>query len=122
VLTIEDDETTASDIAGELRKRGGSVDWIDNGREGMACAMWYDCLHVNVGSAGVAAIWRQARHHAIASASSVGNGLGSACVVCTRVRRVESDRFVEVPHEILRLSWSLVGTRWTRGHQPPSPQ
>jgi len=39
VLTIEDDETTASDIAGELRKRGFSVEWVDNGREGMACAM-----------------------------------------------------------------------------------
>ena len=39
VLTIEDDETTASDIAGELRKRGFSVDWVNNGREGMAYAM-----------------------------------------------------------------------------------
>jgi len=39
VLTIEDDETTASDIAVELRKRGFSVDWVNNGREGIARAM-----------------------------------------------------------------------------------
>ena len=30
VLTIEDDETTANDIAVGLRKRGFSVDWVDN--------------------------------------------------------------------------------------------
>ncbi len=39
VLTIEDDEITANDIAGELRERGFSVDWVDNGREGLARAM-----------------------------------------------------------------------------------
>ncbi|NPT42239.1 response regulator [Paraburkholderia sp. 1N] len=39
VLTIEDDETTANDIAVELRKGGFSVDWVDNGREGIARAM-----------------------------------------------------------------------------------
>ena len=39
VLTIEDDEITASDIAVELRKRGFSVDWVNNGREGIARAM-----------------------------------------------------------------------------------
>ena len=39
VLTIEDDETTANDIAVELRKRGFSVDWVNNGREGIARAM-----------------------------------------------------------------------------------
>ena len=39
VFTIEDDEITANDIAAELRKRGFSVDWVNNGREGMARAM-----------------------------------------------------------------------------------
>jgi two-component system OmpR family response regulator len=39
VLTIEDDEVTANDIAAELRRRGFSVDWVSNGREGMARAM-----------------------------------------------------------------------------------
>jgi two-component system OmpR family response regulator len=39
VLTIEDDEMTANAIAGELRERGFVVDWIDNGREGLARAM-----------------------------------------------------------------------------------
>lgn len=39
VFTIEDDETTANDIAVELRKRGFSVDWVNNGREGIARAM-----------------------------------------------------------------------------------
>src|SRR3984893_4102527 len=39
VLTIEDDEITANDIAGELRERGFVVDWVDNGREGLARAM-----------------------------------------------------------------------------------
>ena len=39
VLTIEDDETTANDIAVELRKRGFSVDWVNNGREGITRAM-----------------------------------------------------------------------------------
>jgi hypothetical protein len=32
LLTIEDDETTANDIAVELRKRGFSVDWGLNWR------------------------------------------------------------------------------------------
>jgi two-component system OmpR family response regulator len=39
VLTIEDDEITANDIAGELRARGFIVDWVANGREGLARAM-----------------------------------------------------------------------------------
>src|SRR5579864_7928969 len=39
VLTIEDDEITANDIAAELRRRGFSVDWVCNGREGMPRAM-----------------------------------------------------------------------------------
>jgi two-component system OmpR family response regulator len=39
VLTIEDDAITAGEIAGELRTRGFSVDWVDNGRDGMARAM-----------------------------------------------------------------------------------
>ena len=39
VLTIEGDEITANDIAAESRKRGFSVDWVNNGREGMARAM-----------------------------------------------------------------------------------
>jgi len=39
VLTIEDDEITANDIVRELRTRGFSVDWVDNGRDGMARAM-----------------------------------------------------------------------------------
>lgn len=39
VLTIEDDEMTANAIAGELRERGFVVDWVDNGREGLARAM-----------------------------------------------------------------------------------
>jgi CheY-like chemotaxis protein len=37
VLTIEDDETTANDIAVELRKRGFSVDWVNNGRGCKTC-------------------------------------------------------------------------------------
>ena len=39
VLTIENDEITANNIAAELRKRGFSVDWVNNGRDGMARAM-----------------------------------------------------------------------------------
>lgn len=39
VLTIEDDETTADDIAVELRKRGFSVYWVNNGCEGIAWAI-----------------------------------------------------------------------------------
>src|SRR6202047_3161263 len=39
VLTIEDDEITANEIVAELEGRGFSVDWVDNGREGMMRAM-----------------------------------------------------------------------------------
>jgi two-component system OmpR family response regulator len=39
VLTIEDDEITAHDIVGALRTRGFTVDWVDNGRDGMARAL-----------------------------------------------------------------------------------
>ena len=39
VLTIEDDEITANNIAAELRIRGFSVDWVNNGREGITRAM-----------------------------------------------------------------------------------
>jgi two-component system OmpR family response regulator len=39
VLTIEDDEITANGIAEELRERGFVVDWVDNGRDGLARAM-----------------------------------------------------------------------------------
>jgi two-component system OmpR family response regulator len=39
VLTIEDDEITAIDIAEELRARGFSVDWVDNAREGVTRAI-----------------------------------------------------------------------------------
>src|SRR6202034_329758 len=37
--TIEDDEITANGIAEELRERGFVVDWVDNGRDGLARAM-----------------------------------------------------------------------------------
>jgi two-component system, OmpR family, response regulator len=39
VLTIEDDEITANEIVGELKSRGFTVDWVANGRDGMARAM-----------------------------------------------------------------------------------
>ncbi|HEY3597848.1 MAG TPA: response regulator transcription factor [Paraburkholderia sp.] len=39
VLTIEDDEIAANEIVSELKRRGFSVDWIANGREGMTCAL-----------------------------------------------------------------------------------
>ncbi|HTI18090.1 MAG TPA: response regulator transcription factor [Trinickia sp.] len=39
VLTIEDDEITANDIVAELQARGFTVDWVNNGRDGMARAM-----------------------------------------------------------------------------------
>ena len=42
VLTIEDDEIAANEIVAELQGRGFSVDWVDNGREGMMHAMCYD--------------------------------------------------------------------------------
>lgn len=39
VLTIEDDETTANEIVGELKDRGFSVEWVANGRDGMTRAI-----------------------------------------------------------------------------------
>ncbi|MDR3099058.1 MAG: response regulator transcription factor [Paraburkholderia sp.] len=39
VLTVEDDAVTANEIVGELTQRGFAVDWVDNGRDGMARAM-----------------------------------------------------------------------------------
>lgn len=39
VLTIEDDAVTAHEIVAELRSRGNEVDWVDNGREGLARAL-----------------------------------------------------------------------------------
>lgn len=39
VLTIEDDEITAKEIVGELKDRGFTVDWVANGRDGMARAL-----------------------------------------------------------------------------------
>ncbi|WP_028228380.1 response regulator transcription factor [Paraburkholderia ferrariae] len=39
VLTVEDDAVTASEIVSELKQRGFEVDWVDNGRDGMARAM-----------------------------------------------------------------------------------
>ncbi|MFP3588231.1 response regulator transcription factor [Paraburkholderia sp. SIMBA_055] len=38
VLTIEDDEITAREIVSELKERGFRVDWVANGRDGMARA------------------------------------------------------------------------------------
>ena len=38
VLTIEDDEITAREIVDELKDRGFTVDWVANGRDGMARA------------------------------------------------------------------------------------
>ncbi|TCF97765.1 DNA-binding response regulator [Paraburkholderia strydomiana] len=38
VLTIEDDEMTAREIVRELNDRGYTVDWVADGREGMARA------------------------------------------------------------------------------------
>src|ERR1700754_3380724 len=42
VLTIEDDEIAAGEIVNELSRRGFSVHWIDNGKEGMVCALTDD--------------------------------------------------------------------------------
>src|ERR1700761_2734267 len=42
VLTIEDDEITANEIVGELKSRGFTVDWVANGRDGMARAISED--------------------------------------------------------------------------------
>ncbi|CAG9224376.1 Transcriptional regulatory protein CusR [Paraburkholderia tropica] len=39
VLTVEDDAVTANEIVSELTQRGFAVDWVDNGRDGMARAM-----------------------------------------------------------------------------------
>jgi two-component system, OmpR family, response regulator len=39
VLTIEDDEITANEIVGELKSRGFTVEWVANGRDGMARAI-----------------------------------------------------------------------------------
>ncbi|KUY50856.1 MULTISPECIES: response regulator transcription factor [unclassified Burkholderia] len=39
VLTIEDDEITANEIVAELTGRGYVVEWIDNGRDGVARAV-----------------------------------------------------------------------------------
>lgn len=39
VLTIEDDEITANEIVGELKDRGFAVEWVANGRDGMARAL-----------------------------------------------------------------------------------
>jgi two-component system OmpR family response regulator len=46
VLTIEDDPITANEIVGELKNRGFSVEWVDNGREGLARAIGaeYDAI------------------------------------------------------------------------------
>jgi len=42
LLTIEDDAVTAREIVAELRGRGNEVDWVDNGREGLARAVGGD--------------------------------------------------------------------------------
>lgn len=42
VLTIEDDEIAADAIVNELSRRGFSVDWIDNGKEGVVSALCDD--------------------------------------------------------------------------------
>ncbi len=39
ILTIEDDAITAREIVAELSSHGLVVDWVDNGREGLARAM-----------------------------------------------------------------------------------
>ncbi|WP_321858036.1 response regulator transcription factor [Burkholderia cenocepacia] len=39
VLTIEDDEITANEIVRELKGRGFTVEWVANGRDGMARAL-----------------------------------------------------------------------------------
>ncbi|KGB92137.1 response regulator [Burkholderia cepacia] len=39
VLTIEDDEITANEIVRELEGRGFTVEWVANGRDGMARAL-----------------------------------------------------------------------------------
>jgi two-component system OmpR family response regulator len=46
VLTIEDDQLIANEIVRELEDRGFSVDWVDNGPEGLARAITdgYDAI------------------------------------------------------------------------------
>ncbi len=46
VLTIEDDQLIANEIVRELEGRGFSVDWVDNGPEGLARAVTdeYDAI------------------------------------------------------------------------------
>ena len=39
ILTIEDDAVTAREIVAELSSHGLDVDWVDNGREGLARAV-----------------------------------------------------------------------------------
>ena len=39
VLAIEDDEITANEIVGELERRGFTVEWVANGRDGMVRAL-----------------------------------------------------------------------------------
>ncbi|WP_296650835.1 response regulator transcription factor [Paraburkholderia sp.] len=39
VLTVEDDAITANEIIGELTQHGFQVNWVDNGRDGMAHAL-----------------------------------------------------------------------------------
>ncbi|MFC0401004.1 response regulator transcription factor [Paraburkholderia rhizosphaerae] len=39
VLTIEDDETAAATVVNELGRRGISVHWVDNGKEGLVSAL-----------------------------------------------------------------------------------
>jgi two-component system OmpR family response regulator len=39
ILTIEDDPITGNDIVGELTRSGFEVEWVDNGRDGMARAV-----------------------------------------------------------------------------------
>ncbi|SCX67924.1 DNA-binding response regulator, OmpR family, contains REC and winged-helix (wHTH) domain [Pseudomonas sp. NFACC32-1] len=39
ILTIEDDAVTAREIVAELTRNGLSVDWVDNGREGLERAV-----------------------------------------------------------------------------------
>ncbi|SQF98143.1 response regulator receiver:transcriptional regulatory protein, C-terminal [Paucimonas lemoignei] len=39
ILTIEDDAVTAQEIVAELSSHGLEVDWVDNGREGLARAV-----------------------------------------------------------------------------------
>ncbi|MCU1722839.1 MULTISPECIES: response regulator transcription factor [unclassified Pseudomonas] len=49
VLTIEDDAVTGQEIVAELSSHGLEVDWVDNGREGLARAIagGYDLITVD---------------------------------------------------------------------------